>query len=177
MSRFPCLGVLSVKMETNRFEIEAKRMRPRLLSLATRYVGNTNDAEDVTQETLLKLWFMRERLEHYQSVEALALVTVKHLCLNVLRNRKETTETDPATLPLADEKTAEQQWVEQEEEEEIRTLVESLPNLQQAILKMRHIEGLEVEEIARITDSNAVAVRANLSRARRRIKEQFMKLR
>jgi RNA polymerase sigma-70 factor (ECF subfamily) len=71
----------------------------------------------------------------------------------------------------------EEKWMEKEEEEEILNLVNALPDLQQAVLRMKHIEGLEVDEIARIINSNAVAVRANLSRARRKVKEQFMKLR
>ena len=39
---------------------------------------------------------------------------------------------------------------------------------------MKHIEGFEVEEIARMTGSTPVAVRTNLSRARKKVREQFM---
>jgi len=50
-------------MEQNTFEIEAKRMRPALLRMATRYLESTDEAEDVVQDALLKLWFLRDRLE------------------------------------------------------------------------------------------------------------------
>ena len=46
-------------MEQNEFEIEAKRMRPALLRMATRYLEDSDDAEDVVQDVLLKLWFLR----------------------------------------------------------------------------------------------------------------------
>ena len=46
---------------------------------------------------------------------------------------------------------------------------------EQAILRMKHIDGFEVEEIARLTGSTVIAVRTNLSRARKKVREQFMK--
>ena len=58
--------------------------------------------------------------------------------------------------------------------QEILEVIGTLPDLQQSILRMKHLEGFEVEEIARLTGSTPVAVRTNLSRARKRVKEQFM---
>ncbi|MCD8185461.1 MAG: sigma-70 region 4 domain-containing protein [Rikenellaceae bacterium] len=54
-------------------------------------------------------------------------------------------------------------------------IVDALPELQQAVLRMRHIDELEVQEIAQLTGSNPEAVRMNLSRARRKVKEIFLK--
>ena len=59
-------------MEQNRFEIEAKRMRPALLRMAIRYLEDSDEAEDAVQDVLLKLWFLRDRLDQYRSVDALA---------------------------------------------------------------------------------------------------------
>ena len=73
-------------MEQHKFEIEAKRMRPALLRLAMHYTEDADEAEDVIQEVLLKLWFLRDRLDAYRSVDALAIVITKHLCLNRKRN-------------------------------------------------------------------------------------------
>ena len=50
-------------MEQNRFEIEAKRMRPALLRMAIRYLEDSDEAEDAVQDALLKLWFLRDRLD------------------------------------------------------------------------------------------------------------------
>ena len=63
-------------------------MRPALLRLAERYMESADDAEDVIQEVLLKLWFLRERLNNYRSIDALAVVITKHLCINNMRKRK-----------------------------------------------------------------------------------------
>ena len=119
-------------------------MRPALLRMAIRYLENSDEAEDAVQDALLKLWFLRDRLDQYRSVDALAIVITKHLCINRLRG----------------------------------TRIEKV-DLEQGISigggenpEMKLVE--EVEEIARLTGSTPVAVRTNLSRARKRVKEQFM---
>ena len=50
-------------MQRERFEEEARRVRPRLLSEARRLLGDPDDAADAVQDALLKLWFYRERLD------------------------------------------------------------------------------------------------------------------
>ena len=62
-----------------------------------------------------------------------------------------------------------------EKMQELLEMIARLPDLQQAVLRMKHVEGFEVEEIAQLTGTNPVAVRTNLSRARKKIREQFLK--
>jgi RNA polymerase sigma-70 factor (ECF subfamily) len=54
-------------------------------------------------------------------------------------------------------------------------IIDQLPGLQQAVLRMKHIDGLEIDEIAAITGSAPEAIRMNLSRARKKVKEIFFK--
>ena len=61
-----------------------------------------------------------------------------------------------------------------EDEERAQKLIDALPGAQQAVLRMKHQEGMEVAEIARITGSSPEAVRQNLSRARRNILKHFV---
>jgi RNA polymerase sigma-70 factor (ECF subfamily) len=58
----------------------------------------------------------------------------------------------------------------------IRHLIEQLPSLQQTIIRMKDIDGYELSEIAEITGAQVEAVRVNLSRARKRIRDRFMAL-
>ena len=161
-------------MEQNEFEIEAKRMRPALLRMAIRYLEDSDDAEDVVQDVLLKLWFLRGKLDKYRSVDALAIVITKHLCINCIRGaRIEKVELEEG-VRIGSGDNPEMKLVAEENMQEILDSISTLPNLQQAILRMKHIEGFEVEEIARMTGSTPVAVRTNLSRARKKVREQFM---
>ena len=162
-------------MEQHKFEIEAKRMRPALLRMATHYTEDTDEAEDVVQETLLKLWFLRDRLSQYRNVEALAMVITKHLCINRKRGQHLVTVSLEEGLTIVGEQNPERRLMDEERMQELLELIATLPDLQQSILKMKHIEGMEVEEIACLTGSTPIAVRTNLSRARKKVREQFMK--
>lgn len=149
-------------------------MRPALLRMAIRYLENSDEAEDAVQDALLKLWFLRERLDQYRSVDALAIVITKHLCINRLRGiRMEKVDLEQG-ISIGGGENPEMKLVEEENMQEILEVISTLPDLQQSILRMKHIEGFEVEEIARLTGSTPVAVRTNLSRARKKVKEQFM---
>jgi len=162
-------------MEQHIFEIEAKRMRPALVRIATHYTEDTDEAEDVVQETLLKLWFLRERLSQYRSIDALAMVITKHLCINRKRGQHLTTVPLQEGWSVIGGASPEQKLMDEERMQELLELIGTLPNLQQAILRMKHIEGMEVEEIARLTGSTVIAVRTNLSRARKKVCEQFIR--
>ena len=162
-------------MEQHKFEIEAKRMRPSILRLAMHYTEDEDEAEDVVQEVLLKLWFLRERLESYRSIDALAMVITRHLCLN--RKRERHLEKVPLEegKAIIGEDSPEWMIIQEEKMDEILKLIAGLPDLQQAVLRMKHVEGFEVEEIARLTGRNPIAVRTNLSRARKKVREEFLK--
>lgn len=149
-------------------------MRPALLRLAMRYTEDPDEAEDVIQDVLLKLWFLRERLDRYRSIDSLAMVITKHLCINRRRDRHIELVGLEEGMGILMEDTPEREMMRDEQMEELLALIGKLPDLQQAILRMKHIEGFEVEEIARLTGSNPVAVRTNLSRARKKIREQFL---
>ena len=150
-------------------------MRPSILRLAMHYTEDEDEAEDVVQEVLLKLWFLRERLESYRSIDALAMVITRHLCLN--RKRERHLEKVPLEegKAIIGEDNPEWMIIQEEKMDEILKLIAGLPDLQQAVLRMKHVEGFEGEEIARLTGSNPIAVRTNLSRARKKVREEFLK--
>ena len=155
-------------MEQQEFEEWIRRMRPRLVAEALRLLGDADDAEDTAQDAVLKLWSMRQRLCEYRSVDALAVVMVRRMSLNRLRR--------PASgelLELTDVSTPETALIGREEGARLERLLQTLPDAQQAVLRMKHFDGMEVAEIARVTGSTPEAVRQSLSRARHRIMKQF----
>lgn len=150
-------------------------MQPQLMGVAKRFLRNQEEAEDVVQETFLKLWSMRERLPEIQNIKALSVQITKNACLNRIKVRKrQTSEIVEHTL-ISNTETPHTQLENSDSLQRTMNIIDRLPNLQQAILRMRHIDELEIEEIAELTTSTPEAVRMNLSRARRKVKEMFFK--
>lgn len=165
-------------MTRKEFETMVPALRERIVAMVRRMSAEADAdlADDVAQDTLLKLWTMRDRLETYRSVEALTMVMARNRAIDMLRNPLGDTVTiDDATQHYDTALTAEERLIVMEERTEIDGIIASLPSAQQAILKMKHIDGLEVNEIAQLTGSSPGAIRVALSRTRHQIKELFMK--
>ena len=161
-------------MQQEQFKQEIIPLRGQLMTVARRMLDDPDDAEDVVQETFLKLWYMRERLAEIRNIPGLSVQITKNACLNRIKARKRTPE-KIGTDPPADTANPHRQLEVRDSLDRTLRIIDSLPGLQQAILRMKHIEGMEVEEIAELTGSNPEAVRMNLSRARRKVKEIFLK--
>lgn len=164
-------------MTRKEFESIVPPLRERIVAMVRRMSSDADSslADDVAQDTLLKLWTMRDKLDSYRSVESLALVIARHRAIDLLR-------TPPNSMTRLDDGfdhpdttlSAEESLIEKEDRSEIDEILASLPSSQQAILRMKHIEGLEVNEIAEITGSTPGAIRVSLSRTRHMVKEIFM---
>jgi len=158
-------------MTQEEYKDEVRRIRPKLLSVARRYVGD-DDAEDTVQDVLLRLWQMLDELR--LPVDALATVLVRNQCVSLLRKQRHavalpaTIASDGFSVGVATDSTGENL-------DRLMAIVESLPSMQQTILRLRHIEGMEMSDIAEMTGSNEVALRKVLSRARQAVRLQFLK--
>jgi RNA polymerase sigma factor, sigma-70 family len=160
-------------MDKNRFKAEVLPLRGRLFGYAVRMLGNSDDAEDIVQEVFLKLWFMRSELYRYNSVAALSYMITKNLSLNHIKTTRRKREKHSEISVSMEGPPPDLQLQEKESLKNVMTIIDNLPGLQQAVIKMRHIEGMEIAEIAQLTGSSPEAIRMSLSRARKRIKELF----
>lgn len=164
-------------LDYRQFELEARRLRPALLRVASGMLGHdTGDAEDAVQEALLKLWFFRDRLSQYESVDAPAMVIVRRVSLNMLRSRgRSLTVSSSGSLPEFESFSSSSSDAPGEYlSDELTAAIDSLPSTEQAVLRLRHIEEMEIEDIAALTDSTPGAVRTALSRARRKVRDRFL---
>ncbi|NPD92013.1 RNA polymerase sigma factor [Xylanibacter muris] len=144
------------------------RIRPRLIAQAQRYLNDADAAEDTVQDVMLKLWTIRNDLK--VPADNLAMTVTRNMCISSLRCKKlqyGTADGDTAdTSPEADT---------QEHIRRMMDIVDSLPTMQQLILRMRHIQGIDIHEIADIMHTNEANVRKNLSRARQSVRDKFRK--
>ena len=150
-------------------------LRPKLFRFALAYTKRTDEAEDVVQEVGIKLWERRDELETMRSVEAYALNAVKNRCLDYLRSPHNRMDELVDAHDATHEQTPHHMVEQADMAEFVRRLINRLPEQQQMAIRLRDIEGYELEEIAEILGSNEGTVRANLSRARQKIREELLK--
>lgn len=149
-------------------------LRPSLLAIANRITGNTEDAEDVVQDVCLKIWHNRDRFDPCNNMEAYSTTMVKNLSIDKLRSRKPFSDEVELSGKESAGQLPDSLLEEKEEREAIRRIIAMLPPLQQRVLQMKDIEGYETDEIVEITGIAAEAVRNNLSRARKRMRELYV---
>lgn len=161
-------------MELKEFKITVLPLRAKLLGYARKMTDAPEDAEDAVQEVLLKLWNKRLELEQYRSVEAFAMTLTHNICIDMWRGKHSD------NLPL-DSVQAEssigspERLLELKDEMRLmHEIIESLPPLQRTILRMKDIEGYETDEIGEITGCAAEAIRSNLSRARKKVRDIYL---
>lgn len=162
-------------MNQNEFMQLVSPFKSKIFRVAKRLLVSTEEAEDATQEVLVKLWTKNESLEAYNSVEALAMTMTKNYCLDQLKSKRATNLkivhnnfTDrEAPLQKQVEDTDTMSWVEK--------IIDQLPEQQRLIVQMRDIEQYDYDEIAKILEMNETAIRVALSRARKTIREFMIK--
>lgn len=146
--------------------------RQRFRELALRMLGDESDADDVLQDAFLRLWPRREAIRTENDAAALTGATVKHLCIDTLRKRRHEGPIDEQTAAVPDDTDA-----RKEREERFRAVEaavdDCLTPLQRRILRMRDYEDAAYADIATRLDMQEAAVRMQLSRARKAIRQQW----
>ena len=155
------------RMTTDGFNTEMQLLRPVLIKTAIHYVADEIVAEDVVQDALLRLWRMHKDLR--MPVEPLAKVIVRNLCVSYLRHQK------PCS-PLANTDVRDTDEVDMGEErvERVLNIIDALPEKQRLLLRLRHMEGMEMKDIARLMQMEEPAIRKALSRARQAVRNHFL---
>lgn len=160
-------------MNIEQFQQIVRNMHPKLLQHAKQLTQHSEEAEDLVQEVFIRLWLSKDQLEKYDNIEAVAVRALRNKIIDTYRKRKIDSDQIENQIIEAKEKNAHQQLELREDMQIILAIIHQLPPLQQLIIKLKDIEGYEIEEIVKITQSSADSVRANLSRARRKVREQF----
>lgn len=150
---------------------------PRLQRVALRMLGNVEDAEDMVQEVYMKLWGKREELPDVQNMEAYCVALTKNMCIDRLRLAEvDRVDVDDVPLSLAAADDVASLLERQDTIEQVKLIIETLPEKQQQVVTLRDIRDCTFEEIEEQTGLTAVNVRALLSRARKTIRERFKRV-
>lgn len=152
----------------------AVALRPRLTALCGRFLADTNvaeEAEDLVQDTLLRLWVMRERMDSYKSVEALAVMVAKNACIDSLRRSRPKTPLATGMDVAATEETDDALLAGDTNKAVDRAFARLTPT-KQNLLRWRS-EGFELDEIATMCNMTKPSVKTLISAARRELLKQM----
>lgn len=162
-------------MNQNEFVNLITPFKDKIFRISRRLLVSIEEAEDATQEVLVKLWNKKESLSNYNSVEALAMTMTKNYCLDQLKSKR------AGNLKIVHNNFTDREAGLQQKIEDVDSLnwvekiIDQLPEQQKLIVQMRDIEQYEFEDIAKILEMNETAIRVALSRARKTIREFMLK--
>ncbi len=164
-------------MVASDFKTTVLPLSKKLLRFATQIMNDEDEARDVIQDVFLKLWQKRDELEKIDNMSAFAMRMTRNRCLDLLRARR-TVPIDQETDHQLKQTSADvhSQVELGESARQIKKLMEQLPELQRTVMQLRDIEQLSYEEIAGITQLKVNAIRVNLSRARKKVRDEFLKM-
>ncbi|WP_303315976.1 RNA polymerase sigma factor [Flavivirga abyssicola] len=147
--------------------------KDKVFRLAKRLLVSTEEAEDATQEVILKLWKNKKKIQEYKNVEAFSMTMTKNFCFDKLKS-KQAQNLKIVHSNYEDGNTSLQKQVELNDSVDwVSKIIEELPEQQRVIIQLRDIEEYDFDEIAKMLDMNNTAVRVNLSRARKTIREKL----
>ncbi len=138
-------------------------------------VKNSDDAQDITQDTVARLWEKRDSLNNIDNIAAFCATTAKRQSIDFIRKNN----TNPSLpideqLALISDYSIDDYFENKERLQQVNNLIKRLPYNQQLVLKLRGIGDHSIEEIGQITGWSNTNVRAMLSRARRKLKELYL---
>jgi len=143
----------------------ANEIRTKAVSIAERFGFSQDDAEDIAQDVMLRLWNLCEQISDAAHLKASVVITTKCVCIDKWRTARHHAEIGN-TLPLVDEDTLHDQLEYAELERWLYKQIDALPSTSGIVLRMRQLERRELSEIAEILGIQQTSVSTLLSRAR-----------
>jgi RNA polymerase sigma-70 factor (ECF subfamily) len=160
------------------FQTDILPLKNDLYRMALRITMNAAEAEDVVQETMMKVWNRRDQWEQIESIEAFCLTICRNLSLDKVRRMDNQTQSldaayDPKDLGVSSN--PEEQAIQSDRIRLVRQMISQLPEKQRSCMQLRDMEGKSYKDIATILDITEEQVKVNIFRARQTIREKFKK--
>lgn len=164
-------------MKETQFRNDILPLKDKLFRLALRILLDRQEAEDVVQDTLLKLWERREEWDQIKSMEAYCMTLCRNLALDrstaarrsnfSLNEDIDQQPTSVTPLDMVDGRL---------KVEALHSFINMLPEVQRSIILLRDNEGRRYDEIAEILSLSESQVKVYLHRARQRLQLQMKQL-
>lgn len=152
-----------------------QHLRRRLQNISAHITGDTEDAEDALQDAFIKLWMRRAEIKSTDEAAAIMTTTVQHLSIDRIRSRNAKSEVpiDDNRDTFIDDSNDLQSEIEERFLQIQHIIATRLTITQQRVLQLRDYENREYEDIAQTLQMQPAAVRMQLSRARKAVRDIY----
>ena len=160
------------------FRDDVLPLKDLLYRLALRITLDAVEAEDIVQETLIRVWNKREEFDRIVSIEAFSVTVCRNLALDWIAKKDSQSQSldesfnktpDNAYSPL-------QSLSLNDKKDWVMKLFNQLPEKLKSVMQLRDIEGKSYKEIASVLGITEDQVKVNLFRARQRVRQNFEKI-
>ena len=149
-------------------------LKDKLYRLAVRITLDSAEAEDIVQDTMIRVWNKRDEWAQFNSIEAFCLTVARNLAIDrSQKSEAQNIELTTETQEMSDGSTPERQLERSEQMDLVRKLINELPEKQRTIIQLRDIEEKSYKEIADVMQLTEDQVKVTLFRARQRIKAKY----
>lgn len=145
----------------------------RFYRVAYYLLESEEDAEDAVQELYLKLWAARSGLSGVQNPSAYGISMLKNICIDRIRKRMVRKAEPLDKVPHPEDAHTESRTDIKDALRYLLQEMEKLPDKQRVVLRMRAVEGLEYEDIARRTGLSEVYIRVLVTMARKTLRSRI----
>ena len=164
-----------IEMQTLDFRRDILPLKDKLFRLALRITYDRAEAEDIVQETMIRVWSRRDEWSSFSSVEAYCLTVARNLAIDRSeRMDARTVELTAEAEQTPDTSSPHELLVSKERMLLLHRLIAGLPEKQRTVLQLRDVEGKSYREIAEILGITEEQVKVTLFRARQKVKQQFI---
>ena len=151
-------------------------LKNELYRLALRITLNPAEAEDIVQDTMIKVWNRRDRWDEIESIEAFCLTTCRNISLDKVKraeNQNQSLQEEHDAPDSSYSSNPEEQALQRDRIQLLRRLIDSLPEKQRSCMQLRDVEGKSYKEIAAILAISEEQVKVNIFRARQTVRQKF----
>ena len=166
-------------MKTISFQSDVLPLKNELFRMALRITQNREEAEDVVQETMIKVWNRRDQWSQLESIEAFCLTICRNLALDKLRrmdNQAQSLGDEIDPTDHSHSSNPEQVAILHDRTQLVRQLISELPERLRTCMQLRDIEGKSYRDIATILEITEQQVKVNIFRARQAVRERYLKI-
>jgi RNA polymerase sigma-70 factor (ECF subfamily) len=163
-------------MSLQTFTNEVLPLKDKLYRFALRIVKDSQEAEDVVQDIMIKVWDKREDWQNWSSMEAMCMTMTRNLSIDRTRGKHSKVGEIPDGFDIIEARASpEQEASSKDMMNHIQKIMDLLPEKQKSVIQLRDVEGYTYQEISDLLDIPLSQVKVNVHRARLHLKKELLK--